>query len=99
MAVATLHKVTITMMTMIMMKVTMMMTTTVMMKVTITLVSDSEKEGHRKRCHSLPLSNLSQGLFDGHRPVETHLDNRDPESGRQIMARLKMVRRDFGDGR
>ena len=86
-------------MTMIMMKVTMMMTTTVMMKVTITLVSDSEKEGHRKRCHSLPLSNLSQGLFDGPRPVETHLDNRGPESGWQIIARLRMVRRDFGDGR
>ena len=70
------------------------MMTTTMVKVKITLVSDSEKEGHRKRHRTLPPSHLSRGLFVGTLPAKTHLN----ECGKKGGKIMDTVARDFGAG-
>ena len=65
-----------------------------MAKVKITLVSDSEKEGHRKMHHTLPPSHLSRGLFVWTLPAKSHLD----ESGKRGGKIMDTMAKDLGAG-
>ena len=72
----------------------MIMMTTTMLKVRITLVSDSEKEGHMKRHRTPPLSHLSPGLFVGTLPAKSHLNDGGKRGGKIMDTMAK----DFGAG-